>query len=499
MNDLIFIDALDQTTEKQKREDLHRLLFSFGYVLWEILGGRDIDLDEAAARLQVSPDTLRIIIQGKQGVSQQEIKDKNWREIFVRYYPETWSFHELSFNQYAAFLKKHPAKVREYKNLKPEDEKSFGYLLWLIIGGEDADINDAAQCLRIFPGTLDALLHGKKGISQQGIASRQWRTILAGHYPDAWRRYAVDFEKHVAALPTYGKIKSQNLEDDGSFGFVLWLILGGENADIPEAAKRLKVHYSAITKAIYGLWKPSQQIMKDKRWRETFAEYYPETWRQYESLFEERSAPSVRTPCVSEDKKSFGYAVWLIIGGNRANIQEAAKRLKVDRSELSKIVCGRKQPSQNTVDEKQWRQTFAEHYPDAWRQYENLFEKSFATLTDRQLKPHEPEDKESFGYILWLIIGGKNAQKNKAAEQLKIDSGSLRAIIYGRGNPSQELVKERQWRKILAEHYPDAWEQYETLFEERAATLAKCPYASEKPTRNAKALAKERRADRCEF
>jgi hypothetical protein len=76
--------------------------------------------------------------------------------------------------------------------------------------------------------------------------------------------------------------------DKTSFGYTLWLILGSKEAKIRKAAKRLSVARQFLSDIIHGRRQISQQALRDKQWRETFAVHYTDGWNRHHNTFELR-------------------------------------------------------------------------------------------------------------------------------------------------------------------------------------------------------------------
>jgi plasmid maintenance system antidote protein VapI len=162
---------------------------------------------------------------------------------------------------------------------------------------------------------------------------------------------------------------------------------------------------------------------------------------------------------------SFGYVLWLIIGGENARIGEAADLLGIDRPSLSKIIHNKQHISQFTMKSQRWPAVLAKHFPAGWMRHKSNFYKHAAKLKRAQNKVKRPEDPESVGYVLWLILGGEDANLGEAAGRLKIQRPSLSAIIHGLDELSQDTLYNKHVREILAEHYPDSWNIYKDKFE----------------------------------
>jgi plasmid maintenance system antidote protein VapI len=172
-------------------------------------------------------------------------------------------------------------------------------------------------------------------------------------------------------------------------------------------------------------------------------------------------------PCREpDDKEGFGHVLWSIIGGKNANISEAARRLKVAPPTLSRLIHDKLKFSQETITKKRWRKTFASYYSHTWHQNREAFEqhaKKLKGYTASRSRP--PKNKNSFGYVLWCILGGKDANIGKAAQQLKIHPTALSRIIHGHLRISKKLIAEKGWRKIFADNYAEGWKLYCADFE----------------------------------
>lgn len=269
--------------------------------------------------------------------------------------------------------------------------------------------------------------------------------------------------------------KSPQPVNEQSFGYVVWRILGGETASIRKAAQRLSINPSALSSILHGRTQISQQALIEKNWRDVFATHYPDTWLKHQADFEryattlpEQQRKHAPQP---KDEQSFGYIVWRILGGKHAKIRLAAKRLGVDPSSLSSILHGRWQISQRALTEKNWRDVLAAHYPNTWPIHQSAFEQCALTLPDPGIKPSQPEDKESLGYALWHILGGKDADIYAAAKRLKLEPCDLNDILHGRRQISQRFIATKHWRDVLALHYRGAWANHKAAFEQRAAAL----------------------------
>jgi plasmid maintenance system antidote protein VapI len=364
---------------------------------------------------------------------------------------------------------------------EPKDKAGFGYVLWLVIGGKDANKAVAAQRLGIARPSLSNVIHGTKRISQQALTQKRWREILAKHYPDNWRKYSADFERYAASMPRKAHL-SPEPKDKTSFGHILWHILGGEEARFAEAARRLKIDPSSLTDICQGRRKISQKGLADKKWEKILAAHYADNWPRHSAAFHSFIAklPKSSTGFATREpsnKASFAHVLWLILGGKNIGAAAATRRLKTDATQLSAIFCGLRRLSRKTLARKQWRKVLAKHYPDAWNRHAAAFERHTAMLpASAGVSTREPKDPGSFGHVLWLILGGKDTELSVSASRLGISARKLSAIIHGGEIPSQGMLASKSWSKVLAAHFPDTWREHGDRYDQCAAAL---PRASE--------------------
>ncbi len=267
---------------------------SFGYVLWLIIGGKNANKGLAAQQLGIARPSLSNVIHGKKRISQQAIIQKRWRKILSTHYSERWRKHSDDFEKYAATM---PSMA--YLSLEPKDKTSFGYVLWQILGGEAGRFTEAARRLQIDRPALTAIFQGRRTISQNGLAEKQWEAILATHYPDNWRRHSSAFTSFIAKLPKSTGFPTREPSDKASFAHVLWLILGGKNLDIVKATRHLKIDNSSLSAIFRGHRRITKKTIVDKQWRQIFARHYPEEWKKYAAAFERRVAMQPATVGVS--------------------------------------------------------------------------------------------------------------------------------------------------------------------------------------------------------
>jgi plasmid maintenance system antidote protein VapI len=262
-------------------------------------------------------------------------------------------------------------------------------VLWLILGGVNADIDKAARCLKIDKPSLSAIFRGQRQISRKTVADKQWRMVLAKNYPVGWKQYSKAFDQTVCEQPTRAGVSTREPKDTESFGHILWLILGGKETEIVESAPRLNITAKQLTAIIHSRRKIYQEILSDNYWREILAAYYPNTWQKFSTTFEQRvtALPSKSGFTASdqrEDDGSFGYALWLIIGGKKTNLAKTAQHLGISLSALCELLHRKKCISQRELADKKWRKVFVTHCGENWRQHLSSFEERAGKLPKKE-------------------------------------------------------------------------------------------------------------------
>ena len=162
-------------------------------------------------------------------------------------------------------------------------------MLWLILGGDAVNMGRAARLLEMMPKKLADIIKDDLQVSQAYIADHDWCERLAAHYPETWRLHAASFQQRLAGLPRRPLGRAAAINDETSFGHIVWKIIGGKDASVANAAERLHLHPSNLSAILHGRSRPTQQTIKKKRWRQTFARYYGEGWAAYRQVFEERA------------------------------------------------------------------------------------------------------------------------------------------------------------------------------------------------------------------
>jgi hypothetical protein len=258
------------------------------------------------------------------------------------------------------------------------------------------------------------------------------------------------------------------------FGNVLWKILGGRAANKRVAAQRLGIGVRFLNNILYGRKAVSQRLLAKKRWRDVLAKYYPAGWEQYAAEFDEcvTHVRVSRAYCRAPRMRSgLGHVLWLILGGKKMDLMKAATQLNINRTCLSAIIHGLNRASQAYVDKGDWRKILSENYPDGWKKYGAIFDERASVLRTRAgVLRAEPKDRNSFAYILWLMLGGKELNVRQVSEHLDIHPTWLSRVFHGLPVSQQTLIKKR-WREVLASEYGERWREHADEFEKYAAML----------------------------
>ncbi len=261
--------------------------FSFGHLLWLILGGQDADFGKAARRLDVALAHLTRLISGRGRVMPKTINGKHWRSVLAVHYPEGWARYAAAFDRLAVVDTKEIRSGYSTGWIAPEG--CFGHVLWRILGGDNANISRASTLLGIAVPTLNNVIRGNVDTTQTIVAGKRWAEILASHYPELWEIHQAEFTRCVRRLRVHRPSRAQRPTNIGSFGYVVWMILGGEEIRVDKAAERLLVHASYLSAVLHGRTRPFQKTIRRKKWRETFARYYADAWKTYKNQFEEKA------------------------------------------------------------------------------------------------------------------------------------------------------------------------------------------------------------------
>ncbi len=147
---------------------------------------------------------------------------------------------------------------------------------------------------------------------------------------------------------------------------------------------------------------------------------------------------------------------------------EAPVRLSVKATKLGLIIQGKYTPTQAMIKKRRWRAAMAEFYGARWLRHAVAFDAHVAQLPRyRVTRLPAPEDKQSFGHVLWLILGEGDVRITRAGKQLRIAPSRLSGIIRGRYSIGARSVRRKGWRRVFANEYPVTWKRFSAAFERR--------------------------------
>ncbi|MFY9288418.1 MAG: hypothetical protein WAO98_07940 [Alphaproteobacteria bacterium] len=244
----------------------------------------------------------------------------------------------------------------------------------------------------------------------------------------------------------------QGIEDSGSLGYVVAKIIGGSSARVGIAAQNLGVPYNTFSEFLHSSRAISRDYIETNKWASKLAEFYPEGWRKHGIVFQQRleliERNAVQEP---QDKESFGHVLFLILGGRNANLAKAQKYLGISRSTLSKIIHNHRNGrdslfiSQQLIVHKNWREAFAEHYPETWKLHAATFEERVKALPVGNAKPRRPSVTKRM-LNAWRITAGEVVQEilTEKGGSIKNLSGDPRVVaLVLQGNPSLDISAYR--------------------------------------------------------
>jgi hypothetical protein len=362
-------------------------------------------------------------------------------------------------------------KRRAFK-LKSPPPGTFARTLWAILRTGNDNLTQAAARLKVKPAELSGIIRGHRSITSGYVQEKDWRQILARYYPQGWQTHAARFEAHARDLKRRGGRQASMPQDRGSFGYVLWKILGGRAIDMPLAALRLQLPGYRLSAIIHNHIPLSQRFVTSRHWDRVLSEHYPHAWAAHRDTFFARFEVLAAYPGIHagrteppKDRKSFGYALWLVLGGESMDRERAAALLKISGQALSCFVHSERKPTQRLLAQKRWHEILAQHYPQGWHDYAELFETRTARLkTYRGAKGPAPTAEGELAAILRMILGAEIADLETAATLLRIRPGMLRKMLDGRTRIQPRFIRNRHWAQIIAQHYPVLWHHHRRAF-----------------------------------
>lgn len=179
----------------------------------------------------------------------------------------------------------------------------------------------------------------------------------------------------------------------------------------------------------------------------------------------------------SPDSQALGSVIRRILRCSAdATAVTAAKRLGVSAQRLRHVINGNGPASRRWAAQYRVAEVLAEHYPEGWSLYGAEFHLAVEALPFAPGAPkHLRAETNSFGAVLWAIIGENHAE---AALALSIKPTTLSAILCGKLQVTQRMITQKGWRAALASRYPHAWQTKADAFERCAAKLKSRPGGS---------------------
>jgi len=265
-------------------------LKDFVALLRTIMGGDQIDYDKAAACFCVTRTEIRRVLRGDRPLTQEIIEKEKWREKLAIAFPKAWA-QEMSAFEIAA-LKLEKNRKQGLAPQPPSDKNSLQYVIWLILGGKNANIRQAAILLNMSICCFEKNMRGKKPFPVAALIDTNWEQIFSTHFSAAWQQHGKDFEqlKDQEILSRQKtRLPFQGPEDLQSFGGALWRVLGCDASVVPQAAKVLGLLASDLRLIILNKRKVTQQFLVLHEWDQKLATINPVAWRQNKALYQRQT------------------------------------------------------------------------------------------------------------------------------------------------------------------------------------------------------------------
>lgn len=248
--------------------------------------------------------------------------------------------------------------------------------------------DSGARFLNTSPHLLANIVAGRKQATQQYLEDRNWRAQLQRRYPQVWEKHCRRFEAEAAKLPSKLLHWQKSPDDETTIGFVVWKIIGGPSYDADKASGALDFTRKQLYLMLHGRSRPSQVFIEERQWAQRLAKIYPDAWAEYggEFLQRVRRSASVNMRIKSrepKDRSKLGYLLWKIIGGPWLRATVAKDVFGLSRDELDELFYGTKMPDLSQAQLVEWRKALALHYPKAWVDNRNEFERRVSKLPVR--------------------------------------------------------------------------------------------------------------------
>lgn len=180
-----------------------------------------------------------------------------------------------------------------------------------------------------------------------------------------------------------------------------------------------------------------------------------------------------------------GFKLWQIFNVEKIPATRAAKILGISYVRLLNIFDGTAPLPRSLVEDNDWGRKLNKACGSGWPIFGQPFLAGLSDTVARKRKPvRAPDDKESAGYYLWLIIGGPDANFAEASAHLKTTEQTLYKKIYGKTPFKASDFKQKGWKTILKTVYGPTWKLYgeaweAALYKEIAARPPKKPVLGE--------------------
>lgn len=178
------------------------------------------------------------------------------------------------------------------------------------------------------------------------------------------------------------------------------------------------------------------------------------------------------SPINPDQQSALGKCVGAILRDCRLTYRSGSKLLHTSPQMLSRIVAGKKVPTQRFLTERDWRGELQRYNNAVWSKHRDRFEAASARLHLKSSLRHKPPgDERTLGFMLWKIIGGRYFDADKAALALQVDKPAVYAILHGNRRPSKNLITKHDWVARLRAHYPGGWVSHGKEFVEAVERL----------------------------
>jgi hypothetical protein len=424
------------------------------------------------------------------------------------------------------------------KPREPNDANSVGFKLFQIIGGEDANFKITSESLGISPGSLSNYIHAHAPLSSRVVERKNWAAILERDFPQGWAAHGQAFLDQLGAAPattrdpdakrtTKHSRAPREPSDKDSLGYKLYLIIGGANASVSDAAPKLGISPNPLSMYLHGHNAITRRQFDGKGWQAAFETHFAAGWKAHGEAFMAQLAiespakeakpekiakapkePAAKTekpaavgrgkgggkgkaPKEPENKDSLGYKLYEIIGGADAKIGVTATMLGIEASRLSGMLHSKMPLRKAMFDNKNWKNILAANFPQAWAEKGAAFvaqltaesasaathapkgpRATYSFNANRRGKPSKrPENEETLGFTIWSLMGERNFRLVDAVPVLRLDEIKLGNLIHNRGKVPQSFMDQHDWAGKLERANPEGWAIHGEAFLRHKATM----------------------------